>query len=156
MLTWTKSRNPIQSCRPVVVRLCLPGNCRSYWCQWRRRPGQKTESEKFCPIRSCSKRIWRGNRLTSGLMGGVRVPFRKPSQLKPSNHLNTKRAESRFYRQHLNTLFLEFQLVVSLTCASECPWLHFSGFRVSLMDYLCGHKHLQLNTKYLLWEEARA
>lgn len=25
--------------------------------------------------------------LTSGVMGGVRVPFLRPSQLKPSNHL---------------------------------------------------------------------
>lgn len=30
--------------------------------------------------------------------------------------------------------------VSSLTCASECLSRHFSGFRVSQMDYLCRHK----------------
>lgn len=44
--------------------------------------------------------------LTSGLMGGVRVPFLRPSQLNPSNHLDTehKAFESWpcFYVQHSN------------------------------------------------------
>lgn len=75
-------------------------------------------------------------------MGGVRVPFRRPSQLKPSYHLNIK--GSHFTHGTWSTLFLTLLCVTSLTCASGCPSLHFSGFPASQMDYLCGHKDVQL------------
>lgn len=32
--------------------------------------------------------------LTLGIIGGVKVPFLKPSQLKPSNHLGKEKSES--------------------------------------------------------------
>lgn len=33
-------------------------------------------------------------KLTLGIMGGVSVPFRNPSQLKPSNHLEGGKKEA--------------------------------------------------------------
>lgn len=62
---------------------------------------------------------------------------------KPPEHKEV-RDQNSFYTQCFNTLFLMLLHVVSLTCVSGCPSLHFSGFPASQTDYLCGHKHFQL------------
>jgi len=47
----------------------------------------KLKKELLC--RFCCGTLWRCGCgiLTSGIIGGTRVPLRRPSQLKPSNHL---------------------------------------------------------------------
>lgn len=93
---WTKSHNPSQSCRQGAARPCLRGNCQSCWCRWGRKPAREnpvgTWLEPGWNPRAVASRqgrpFWR--QLTSGVMGGVKVPFLKPSQLNPSNHLNTE------------------------------------------------------------------
>lgn len=44
--------------------------------------------------------------LTLGIMGGVKVPFLKPSQLKPSNHLGKEKKK----RQLVKVIFLQLKL----------------------------------------------
>lgn len=165
VVKWTKSHNPIQNYHPAAARPYLRGNCRSYWCRWRKTPvqilqwliglwiffsGETVTMQTHCW--RCLTRIWKVDWLTSGKMGGVRVPFRRPSQLNPSNHLSIK--ESDFKHCTRNTLFLKLLRVNSLTCASGCPSLRFSGFPASQTDCLCGHKHLQLKMSMLSWSAA--
>lgn len=85
----TRSHSPSQRCRQGAGRPCLQGSCRSCWCRWERKPGQENTVKTRGPTPPARGRGFR-TQLTSGVMGGVSVPFLRPSQLNPSNHLNAE------------------------------------------------------------------
>lgn len=98
-----------------------------------------------------------------GIMGGVSVPFFKPSQLKPSNHLKINKANHqrarRVRRSRLTgiTFFFSSPKEMILTCASGCLWHRFSSFPASPKDYPCAKlSHTHTHTLVLEGNQPRA
>lgn len=63
-------------------------------------------------------------RLTSGMIGGDRVIFLRPSQLNPSNHLRFREKQFTFMLDHCQGLFsgtFSNVFLEGLTCAFGCP-----------------------------------
>ncbi len=87
-----KNQRPSQSCRQEAGPRCPLGSCRSYSCRLLMWPDKMTKETKeadnkwILNMRMTEKQC----ALTLGIIGGVNVPFFKPSQLKPSNHLKEK------------------------------------------------------------------
>lgn len=76
---------------------------------------------------------------TTGIYGESMVPWRSPSQLKPSNHLEHK---ERCWHDNSRQRDIEAQTSVSrLTCVFGCPSLHSSGSPVSLRGCPWKHQH---------------
>lgn len=146
-----KNQRPSRSCHRAAGPRCPLGSCRSYSCPLQMWPGGKTQ-ESFTggmngeDSEDDIKDIWNIWRvLTLGIIGGVNVPFFRPSQLKPSNHLKGRQhyfVISYSSLPHSCITHHNYLLIDMLTCAFGCLWHHFSSFPVVQKDYPCGRQKI--------------